>query len=83
MLKLLFKVFLDILSSVLQTDGNLAAIPIGAAVVTDASFGAGRHVIDFQVLSGGAVLGAGAFIMPHSVGHQHENSRQVSQLSGK
>ena len=58
----------------LQTDGNLATIPIGAAVVTDASFGAGRHVIDFQVLSGGAVLGAGVFKMLHSAGHQHENS---------
>ena len=40
-------------------EGNLATIPIGAAVVTDASFAKGKHVIDFQVFSGSAVIGAG------------------------
>ena len=42
-----------------QIEGNLATIPIGAVVVTDASFAKGKHVIDFQVFSGSAVIGAG------------------------
>ena len=42
-----------------QIEGNLATIPIGAAVVTDSQFGKGRHVIDFQIFSGSAVIGTG------------------------